>query len=239
MDQQRISVIIPTLNEEAVLPGLIQFLSRQPDVQIIVSDGGSSDQTLDICREYGVVTASGPPGRGRQLNRGASLAQAPVMLFLHADSRIGPAFLKELREVIRAGGRWGCATLEFDANALFYRCLSRFSNLRARLLNSCYGDQAIYCRNDFYRELGGYPDWPLLEDVEFSRRARLRSGAVILTSKVTSSSRRFEEHGRWKSLLLMQRIKLLYTLGVSPQKLSRLYRNKRGVKSANRYSNDD
>ncbi|MDF9410003.1 MAG: hypothetical protein A4E52_01086 [Pelotomaculum sp. PtaB.Bin013] len=145
-------------------------------------------------------------------------------MFLHADSRIEPGLLKELVTVVENGAAWGCATLEFDNQAIFYIILSWFSNLRSRIFNSCYGDQAVYCRRNFYYQIGGYPDWPFLEDVEFSRRARLRERGRIITAKVTSSARRFEKQGRGKTLLLMQWIKLLFALGLSPQKLIMLYR---------------
>lgn len=231
MGKQQIAVIVPTLNEEAELPGLLESLATLPDVQVIVSDGGSPDKTLNICRKYGVKAIKSYPGRGIQLNRGAVEADAPVLLFLHADSRIDADLLKEIMILTEQGAAWGCATLEFDNRAVFYKMLSLFSNLRARILNSCYGDQAIFCRSDFYHDIGGYPDWPLLEDVELSRRARRRQRAGIASAKVTASARRFEKRGRWRSLLLMQWIKILFLLGVKPQKLAVLYRNKKGIKS--------
>lgn len=230
MGEAQISVIIPTLNEEAALPGILQFLSGQADVEVIISDGGSSDRTLDIGREYGAMIVSSRPGRGSQLMRGAAAASAPIMLFLHADSHIERSFLDELIKAVEGGSQWGCAVLAFDKEDFFYKMVAWFSNLRSRLFNSCYGDQAIYCCSDFYEQIGGYPDWPLLEDIEVSRRARLRTRARIMTSKVTSSARRFEEKGRWKTLLRMQRIKLFYACGASPQKLSVLYKDKRGLK---------
>ncbi|MEN6327733.1 MAG: TIGR04283 family arsenosugar biosynthesis glycosyltransferase [Syntrophomonas sp.] len=230
MGEAQISVIIPTLNEEAALPGLLQFLSGQADVQVIVSDGGSSDKTLNIGREYGANIVGGPPGRGGQLIRGAAEASAPIMLFLHADSRIERSLLDELMQAVKDGARWGCAVLEFDKEDLFYKVLAQFSNLRSRLFNSCYGDQAIYCCSDFYEQIGGYPDWPFLEDIEVSRRARLLKRARIISAKVTTSTRRFEERGRLRTLLGMQWIKLRYACGASPQKLSVLYQDKRGLK---------
>lgn len=231
MSERPIAVIVPTLNEEAALPGFLESLAKLPDVQVIVSDGGSMDKTLNICREHGVKIVKSYPGRGIQLNGGAVETDAPILLFLHADSRIDTDLLKEIMRFVEQGAAWGCATLEFDNRALFYRMLALFSNLRSRIFNSCYGDQAIFCRSDFYQEIGGYPDWPLLEDVEFSRRARRRQRARITSAKVTTSARRFENRGRWKSLFLIQWIKILFWLGVKPQQLDALYRNKKGIKA--------
>jgi len=173
------------------------------------------------------------------MNRAAAIAQAPVLLFLHADCHITTGLLNEMLKAFEAGRAWGCATLAFDNPAIFYRMVSWFSNLRSRLFNSCYGDQAIFCRRDFFEQIGGYPDWPLLEDIEFSRRARLRQRACILSEIVITSTRRFELRGRWYTLSLMQWIKFLSKLGVSPQKLAAIYQGKRSFTCANSSCDDE
>lgn len=221
---QQISVVIPTLNEEAAIGSLIECLRRQSELDIIVSDGGSSDNTAAICEAYGVKLVSGAPGRGGQMNRGAEAACGGLILFLHADSIVDPAVWDQMREAAAEGHKWGCLTLAFTSSKGFYRRLAFFSNWRAILLSSCYGDQGIWCEREFFWQQGGFPDYPLMEDLAFSHRLRRLQKARVLKASITTSTRRFEAGGRWKVLLKMQQLKLLYWLGVSPARLAARYR---------------
>lgn len=158
------------------------------------------------------------------MNRGAHLATGAVIIFLHADSQVEPAVWKQIREAHTLNYKWGCLTLTFDNRKKFYQFLAYFSNLRARLLSSCYGDQGIWCERDLFWEQGGFPDYPLMEDLAFSHRVRRWQRARVLPGKIISSARRFEAGGPWRVWLSMQKLKLLYGLGVSPNRLASRYR---------------
>lgn len=168
------------------LPELLDSLQRFPDIEIIISDGGSSDRSLEICSRYPVKIVTGSSGRGMQLNRGAQLATAPIFLFLHADSWLEPIVVEQVLEAIKEGYHWGCATMDFDKRTPFYRVLAFFSNLRARCWKSCYGDQAIWCRQDVFFNNGGFPDTPLMEDLALSHHLRSKYRCRVVSGRVAS-----------------------------------------------------
>lgn len=218
-----VSIIIPTLNEAEQIASLLEALQTFSLVEIIVSDGGSTDHTLEICAAYPVVVCSGSAGRGKQLNRGAQAARSDILIFLHADTHIPTELIPQIIEAVRLGEMWGCARLDFDDSALFFRWLAFISNCRARFLSSCYGDQTIFCQRDYFYRNGMFPETDFLEDIAFSRQARKVQKACILTGKVITSSRRFRDGGRWRTLGKIQFIKFLYFLGVSPERLHTMY----------------
>ena len=225
----KISVIVPVLNEEECLPELLNSLQRFSGIEIIISDGGSSDHSLEICSRHPVKTVTGSAGRGMQLNRGAQLATAPILLFLHADSQLEPIVVEQVLEAIKEGYHWGCATMDFDERTPFYRVLAFFSNLRARCWKSCYGDQAIWCRKDVFFNNGGFPDIPLMEDLALSHHLRSKYRCRVVSGRVTSSVRRFIAGGLWATLIKMQVLKMLYFLGTSPERLADYYQQWRRV----------
>jgi len=221
-----VSIIIPTLNEADNIKGLLQALQVLSGVEIIVSDGGSTDDTIQICSRFSVNVCTGLAGRGAQLNRGAEAARAEILVFLHADSHIPAELIEQVIEAVGKGRLWGCARIAFDDPdpAWFYRWLAFVSNLRAGWFSSCYGDQAIFCQKDFFLENGKFPETIFLEDLAFSHKARRRQRAFLVAATVISSSRRFRSGGPWRIVLKMQIIKLLYFLGVKPERLYRMYR---------------
>lgn len=223
MDKTLISVIIPTLNEQERLTGLIISLLSEPDLEIIISDGGSQDQTLEICRMYPVKFINAARGRGSQLNAGADTAGGDILLFLHADSEIDAGVFEQLRNINPKCLKWGCCKMHFSADSLFYRVVAWGSNFRARCFNSCYGDQGIFCTRELFFKVGGYPDIPLFEDLALSHKLRRYSRAFILPAGVKTSSRRFEDQGPMRTLFKMQIMKLLYYLGFSPRQLTVWY----------------
>ncbi len=225
----KISVIVPVLNEEECLPELLNSLQRFSGIEIIISDGGSSDRSLEICSRYPVKTVTGSLGRGMQLNRGAQLATAPIFLFLHADCQLEPIVVEQVLEAIKEGYHWGCATMDFDERTPFYRVLAFFSNLRARCWKSCYGDQAIWCRKDVFFNNGGFPDIPLMEDLALSHHLRSKYPSQVVSGRVTSSARRFRAGGLWATLIKMQVLKMLYLLGANPERLADYYQQWRRV----------
>lgn len=224
MDRPRISVIVPALNEAERIGACLECLQRIPVTEIIVSDGGSDDGTPDICRSFtGVTVVRSPRGRGRQLNAGAARASGEVLLFLHADTLLEPRVVDDLGAVLAAGRHWGCCTLAFDEEDPLLPAVAAASNWRARHFSECYGDQGIYCTADWFQAVGGFPEFPLMEDLEFSHRLRRRERAWVLPGRVITSARRFRAGGTLRTLLKMQGLKALYALGVSPTHLARWY----------------
>ncbi len=219
-----VSIIIPTLNEADRIGALLEELQDLLAVEIIISDGGSTDHTLETCAAYPVIVCTGSAGRGKQLNRGAQAAKSDILLFLHADTHMPPELVPQMIEAVRLGKMWGCARLAFDDSAFFFRWLAFISNCRARLSSSCYGDQAMFCQRDFFSSNGMFPETDFLEDIAFSHKVRQSQRAFVLAGKVVTSSRRFRYGSRWRMLGKIQLIKLLFFLGVSPERLYTLYR---------------
>ncbi|RME67175.1 MAG: glycosyltransferase, partial [Verrucomicrobia bacterium] len=171
-----LSVIIPTLNEERALPATLRRLrSALPDAEIIVADGGSRDDTTTLARQSGARAVASPPGRGHQCRAGAAAARGAWLLFLHADTLLPPDADPVIATFARTSSR-PIATfrLRFDTGSVFLRACAWFS--RFDTVFTRFGDQGILVARALYDALGGIPDWPLMEDVEFLRRARRRIG---------------------------------------------------------------
>jgi rSAM/selenodomain-associated transferase 2 len=219
----KISVIIPTLNEAETIHRLIKSLQEIPELEIIVSDGGSRDGSIEQLRQSGVVVVQSKPGRGEQLNAGVRAASGDILFFLHADSRLQESVAAQIRQSVDMGIQWGCCRLKFDEDILFFRILAQGSDWRARYLSMCYGDQGIYCTRTFFDSVGGFPDWSFLEDLEFSRRARRRVKACVLKEQIITSTRRFRMYGLWRTFWKIQGVKVLFTLGFPLPYIKRFY----------------
>ncbi|WXJ90390.1 hypothetical protein MTKAM_19820 [Moorella thermoacetica] len=222
-------MIIPTLNEEGYIGDLLRKLVQVPDLEIIVSDGGSRDRTLAICRSLGIRTVSSPAGRGRQLNAGAGAATGDIFFFLHADSCPEEQVFPEIRQAVAEGSSWGCCSLVFSENTLFYRLVAAASRSRARFTSSCYGDQGIFCTRELFNRVGGFPEFPFLEDLAFSHRLRRQEKARVLQARIVTSTRRFRQNGPGRTLFKMQLVKLLFILGVPPARLIGFYQGAKKV----------
>ena len=226
MQPASISMIVPMLNEAQQFPQLAHHLLswQQRGCEVIVVDGGSSDDSVARARGAGLRVVSGPRGRARQMNRGAELASGDLLLFLHADTRLPPDALDILSSGQTPGERgWGRFDVGIDGDGLLLGCVARLMNWRSRLTGIATGDQAIFVCANVFRQVGGYPDQPLMEDVELSRRLKQLSPPLCLRARVSTSGRRWRQRGVWRTILLMWRLRLAYALGASAEALARRY----------------
>ena len=225
-----LSVIVPTLDEAARIGARLRELAVRAVDEVIVVDGGSHDGTTEIARaQPGVQVVVAPRGRGRQLNAGARAARGDVLLFLHADT--------ELPEDVRAWVERTLADPSVVAGAFRVRTVAdvgrnwlgpllRIADIRSHVTRLPYGDQALFVRREAFERVGGFPDEPLMEDVELVRRLRRIGRVVTVPAYVRASGRRFLRHPI-AGTLAMWTFPTLYRVGVPPRILARLYRNVR------------
>lgn len=218
------SIIIPIYNEEKVLSHALMGISWLPKKQVIFVDGGSTDASATIIRQAGYVCLQSAPGRALQMNHGAYLCKSDILVFLHIDTSFNSSNLLNIKKAYIQGYLSGRFDISLSNNSLRFRIISFFINIRSRLTRISTGDQVIFVRNDVFRLLHGYPDIALMEDVALSARLRRLGTVACLSDKVITSSRRWEAHGAFRVILLMWKIRFLFWLGVSPEKLNRMYR---------------
>jgi len=220
-----LSVIIPTLDEEAVVGGVLADLeSLTVSREVLVVDGGSNDMTVDVARAAAARVLTSERGRGRQLRAGAEAARAPLLLFLHADSRLDGEAIALLDEVAIA--RPPCAMafrLRIDARGFSYRLIERGANLRTRLAKLPYGDQGLLVRREDYARAGGYPDIPLMEDVELVRALQRVTPVHLLGAAVTVSARRWRREGPLRRSLRNWILLARFLAGTPAEKLAASY----------------
>ncbi len=226
----KLAIVVPTLNEEGALRRTLPVMLAAAD-EVVVSDGGSADGTVAVARELGARLVSGPPCRGGQLNRGAAAVMtaggADVLLFLHADTVLPPRGVEAMREAIERGAPGGAFFLRFDVDRPMQRLGSWLINWRTRLIRLPLGDQAQFAARETFERLGGFRDWPILEDLDFAMRLRRLDGMAIIEAPVITGARRFVEQGAVRTVAINWLIWILYFLGVSPHRLARFYRQVR------------
>jgi rSAM/selenodomain-associated transferase 2 len=226
----RFSIIMPVLNEEAIIESqltrLIQQCARQ-DYELLLVDGGSTDRTVEIAQQYGQVL-NAPRGRARQMNAGAAAASGDVLLFLHADTELPDCVFLVIEGALTSSKVVaGAFRLCFNCDRLPYKLVAFMTNLRSQTFTVFTGDQAYFIRRTSFQTVEGYPDQPLMEDLEIIARLR-RIGIVLLVPHyVRTSARRHEKIGLFKSVLFMWYLRTLYKLGVSPGRLQLMYGNVR------------
>ncbi|MHB1850518.1 MAG: TIGR04283 family arsenosugar biosynthesis glycosyltransferase [Acidimicrobiales bacterium] len=220
-----VAIVVPTLNEaEGIVAVLRQLRRGFPDCELVVVDGGSSDATAALAAGHARVLHSSA-GRAVQMNAGASATSAPVLWFVHADCRIDPVALGQIRAALADPGVVGGGlSLRFDRRSIGLDYLAWSSTKRARHLHQVFGDQAMFVRRDAFESLGGFPEIAIMEDLELSRRLARHGRLVVLPATSTASSRRLVDHGTWSMIVFMQSLKACYFLGVAPEKIRRLYR---------------
>lgn len=218
----RLSIVVPTLDEEAWVSRLLAAAGAEAD-ELIVSDGGSVDRTAEIARRLGARVVTGPPGRGGQLNRGAAAATGDVLLFLHADTELPAGAAGAVRAAVAGGAVGGGFRVRFDDDRPLMRLGGLIATLRTRLTRVPLGDQAQFVDRAVFERMGGYRDWPILEDLDFARRLKRQGRVAILAPPVTTAARRFQARGALAQVVRNWWIWLLYGLGVSPRRLAALY----------------
>jgi rSAM/selenodomain-associated transferase 2 len=229
----RLSIIVPTLNEElAIAPTVAAIARGAPGAEIIVVDGGSADATRARADALGARVVEAPRGRARQMNAGASAAAGEVLVFVHADTIVPATFAADIAAAFSdpavVGGRFDVA---LDSTALPYRLIGGLISLRSRLSRTATGDQAIFVRRETFERLGGFPDLELCEDLDFARRLKRAGRVACLRSRVTTSARRWQRDGLVRTVLRMWLIRGLYLCGVAPARLKRMYADTREVRA--------
>lgn len=220
----KIAVIVPTLNEEASIGITLQDLRSLGGVEIIVSDGGSTDSTLAIAERLATILKS-KPGRGTQMNAGAKTASGEILLFLHADTVLPGGWKEKLLSTMSDENVVaGAFSLSIDSGRLSHKIISSTANLRSRLTKIPYGDQGIFVRRDVFEKIGGFKEIQIMEDVDLMRRLKKVGKVVLLKYKVKTSARRWEREGIVYTTIRNWLLLILYYLGVSPEKLNRFYR---------------
>ena len=220
------TIIVPVLNEAKKMPDFLQHLQtfREQGHEVIIVDGGSTDNSTGLVAGFVDSLIAAPRGRARQMNAGASVASGEVLVFLHADTHMpADAIDTMLRELGSSDRVWGRFDVQLSGAAFLLRMVERFMNLRSRLTGITTGDQTLFVRSDVFREVGGYPDIELMEDIAISKRLKAVAPPLCLTRRVISSSRRWEEMGIVRTIILMWGLRLRYFLGETPASLARRY----------------
>lgn len=218
-----LSIIIPVYNEVETIDILLDSLKPlMSKYEIIIVDGGSLDGTREKVSNYSVKLINSKKGRAKQMNVGAELANGNVLLFLHADTFL-PNDISELLSLKDSEKAWGRFDLKLSSERSIFRLIETMINLRSRLTGIATGDQAIFVGKKLFKEVNGYQDIPLMEDVALSKDLRKIAKPMCLKSKVITSSRRWEKFGVLKMVFLMWILRFLYFIGFHPETLSRYY----------------
>ena len=221
-----ISIIVPCLNEAEGIAGTLQALEplRRRGAEVIVVDGGSSDETVARAQPYADLVFTAARGRAAQMNAGAARARGLILLFLHADSTL-PAEADAL--IVDGLNRSRCNWGRFDARIAgshpLLRLVEWLMNLRSRWTGIATGDQGIFVTKSLFTAAGGYPDIALMEDIALTQRLKRFGAPLCLRHRITTSARRWERNGVLRTVFLMWRLRLAYSLGADPARLAVRY----------------
>ncbi|MDP1925224.1 MAG: TIGR04283 family arsenosugar biosynthesis glycosyltransferase [Thiobacillus sp.] len=219
-----LSIIVPTLNEAQHIVSALTRLEplREHGIEIIVADGGSTDGTPALAAPLADQVLAAPLGRARQMNVGAARANGLALLFLHADTRLPDDALRAVDRALNRH-RWGRFNVRFESRRPLLWLVARMMNLRSRLTGIATGDQALFVTRAAFESVGGFPEQPLMEDIELSRRLKKLGAPACLKIPVVTSARRWEEHGTWHTIVLMWRLRWAYWRGAEPAQLAQHY----------------
>ncbi len=225
----QLSIVIPAFNEAANILATLAPLQvmRSRDVEVILADGGSTDATTQIAAPFVDRVVESAKGRARQMNAGAAVATGDALLFLHADSRLPEAADRRIVETLDVPGpAWGRFDVAIAGPHAMLPIIAWFMNHRSRLTGIATGDQGIFMTRAAFELSGGFPDQPLMEDIEICKRLKKIDSPVCLHEKIVTSGRRWEKHGAGRTILLMWWLRLRYWLGASPTEIHRAYHGK-------------
>jgi rSAM/selenodomain-associated transferase 2 len=221
---RKISIIIPAINEAGNIKQTIATTQRSTNIEVIVVDGGSQDDTVAIAGSLGVKVISSSPGRAVQMNTGAALASGDILLFLHADTLLPVGFDEMIRAALQQPGVIaGAFALRINADLASLRLVEKGVYWRSRLLQMPYGDQAIFMTKAVFQQVGGFPELPIMEDFELIRRLKRLGKITILRVPVITSARRWLQKGVFKTTLINQIVIIAYLLKIKPARLRTWY----------------
>lgn len=220
----RVSIIVPVLNEaDTLAESLARLRAALTDHdELIVVDGGSSDRSIDIARALADTVLTSDPGRSTQMNTGAVCARGVWLWFIHADTVLDARHRLALNG-LASTTRWGRFDVRLSQSRPLFRVIAFMMNWRSRLTGIATGDQALFVRRDVFREQGGFPEQPLMEDIALTRTLRVLARPACLRPPVITSSRRWESNGAWRTIWLMWSLRFRYWRGDSPDALHREY----------------
>jgi rSAM/selenodomain-associated transferase 2 len=218
-------IVMPVLNEAATLGARLRALQalRRRGARVVVVDGGSQDETLAIALEHADLALPAPRGRASQMNTGAAACPADVLLFLHADTVLPDNADTLVRRATLGPFAWGRFDVCIDSPRRALRLVAAMMNLRSRWSGIATGDQAMFVRHDLFQRVGGFPELPLMEDIAICRRLKQHGRPACLRERVTTSARRWERQGVWRTIFLMWRLRAAYFFGADPRELAILY----------------
>ncbi len=224
MTKKRLSVVIPVLNEAALIKQNLDYYHQLQDkhVELLFVDGGSSDKSPALLSRHGFKVLESPRGRARQMNLAARHSCGDTILFLHADSRLPQGFKDDLEQM--SHDYWGFFRLSLNNQKWLYRLIAWGINLRSACFNVATGDQGIFVRASVFRSIGGYRDIALMEDIELARRLRKLNSPRILNGPIVTSARRWESRGPLRTVALMWLLQLAFKMGVPSKQLEAWYR---------------
>lgn len=223
----KLSIIVPALDEAAEIAAMLEPLQplRAQGHEILVVDGGSSDGTPECVRPFCDRVVDAPRGRARQMNAGARTAHGDVLWFLHADTRASaPAIAALFAALVQPQCAWGRFDVRLSGVHPLLRIVENLMNLRSRWTGIATGDQGIFVRRDLFERAGGFKDIPIMEDIALCQHLKGKAAPVCLRERLMTSSRRWEQNGIVRTILLMWRLRFAYWLGVPPDRLAARYR---------------
>lgn len=225
MSAQAFSIIIPVLNEAPLISALLADLRARFDgAELIVVDGGSTDQTAAQAGALADQVIISTAGRARQMNAGARGATGAVLVFLHADTRLPDDALNAIAAGMKDSGRvWGRFDVALEGGHFLLPLVAHMMNLRSRLTGVATGDQAIFVTRAAFNACGGFPEIAVMEDVALSKRLRRIGAPLCLRGRAVTSGRRWEANGALRTILIMWGLRLGYVMGVAPARLARIW----------------
>jgi rSAM/selenodomain-associated transferase 2 len=223
---RRLSIILPVLNEAAIIGRALEALApfRQRGAEVIVADGGSRDGTPRIARALADHVIAAPRGRASQMNAGAAIARGGTFLFLHADTSLPPDADHLIDDgIARRGRAWGRFDVRISGRNRLLAVVAKGMNIRSRLTGIATGDQAIFVAREAFQSVGGFPDMPLMEDIVICKRLKRLSRPLCIGDPALTSGRRWQRNGVARTVLLMWQLRLAYSFGADPATLARRY----------------